>query len=72
VQVVWLEEVVKAAAAGQLRRGPLGFADRVFANDINSAILETQQARTAAAAVVGRMRRRDQDIAQARATLSFS
>ena len=44
MQVGWLEEVVKAAGAGQLRRGALSFADRVFANEMNSAILETRQA----------------------------
>ena len=58
MQVVWLEEIVKAAGAGQLRRGPLSFADRVFANEINSAILETRQARPVSAwnAVVTRRR----------------
>ena len=42
-QVVWLEEIVKAAADGQLRSGPLTFADRVFQNEINYAIRDTQQ-----------------------------
>ena len=43
LQVVWLEEIVNAAAAGQLRSGPLTFADRVFQNEINYAIRDTRQ-----------------------------
>ena len=45
---MWLEEVVKAAADGQLRSGPLTFADRVFQNEINYAIRDTQQVGTSA------------------------
>lgn len=44
MQVVWLEETLQAAAAGQLRTRPLNFADRVFQNEIDSAIKETRQA----------------------------
>ena len=51
--MVWLEEVVKAAADGQLRSGPLTFADRVFQNEINYAIRDTQQVGTICSAVVG-------------------
>ena len=43
VQVVWLEEIVQTAAAGHLRTGEKNFADRVFENEINSAIQATQQ-----------------------------
>jgi hypothetical protein len=45
VQVVWLEETVQAAAAGHLRTGEKNFADRVFENEIESAIQETKQVR---------------------------
>lgn len=42
-QIVWLEETLQAAAAGNLRSGELNFADRVFQNEIDSAIQETRQ-----------------------------
>ena len=40
---MWLEEVVQAAEAGNLRTGPLNFADRVFQNDLYMAIQQTRQ-----------------------------
>ncbi|BDA46666.1 Leucine-tRNA ligase, cytoplasmic [Coccomyxa sp. Obi] len=43
-EIVWLEETLQAAAAGDLRSGELNFADRVFKNEIDSAIQETRQA----------------------------
>lgn len=42
-QVVWLEEVLAAAAQDKLRTGALTFADRMFENEINTAVRHTQQ-----------------------------
>lgn len=38
-----MEELLKAAEEGKLRTGALNFADRVFENEINTAIRHTQQ-----------------------------
>jgi hypothetical protein len=50
-QVLWVEEVARAVEQGELRTGPYNFADRVFENEINSAIRDTQQVRLSLAYV---------------------